>query len=851
MLARNSRNKLTLVNLIARLFWGFCLVIFAALFVYNFQFNKEIIGQEIRRNLEQTGQAIQQQFESSLELLRIQQDTASRSRHFTEILERKEYSKLDDHFQTLEELSKGNGPSLKFVYSYGELKWEDGNGYLYGLKQENFIELAEEIEFVNNWHFHKFNVEEKSHHLLLRRTPIVSAATGEVFGQYIIALVLDDNYMLTQALLERSQSSVIGIRVGNEIIAQANLTTGSTKKSDFRNYLLTQDPNYITYMPLLLQDSKSDIEVIYAQSSRSIEQLNSNFRFGLILAFVLVSVFTLIVARWVKKKMEVELRKVMRLTRMSPVDQVMFDEQSRFFKGSDIVELDRIGRILESKIHEIQSKEKSFRDLFNFSVSPTIVWANDNSIVQSNPAAIKAFNLNEPTSIVQLTKSLQSLISQAMKGAVLSGIDINIEKRVYRWSFSLIEFDSGLVGVIGQALDITTLIEAKEQSKQAQIVAEKAANARAEFIAKVSHEIRTPLNGILGITQLLKNEHNDTRLENVNILHQSGEHLLAVLNDILDFSKIDQGVVEIEKAPFYVSELIETIKGFYGATCKQNDLVLEVVLNGENTQILSDQVRIMQIVFNLMNNAIKFTDTGKIKCTIEFQEFSYEFGFLHIQVQDTGKGMSSDFLNDIFEPFTQENTDRSQKYGGTGLGLSIVKNLLDVFEGKIEVRSKEEDGSTFTLRIPVDKIANDSLTNHDIATILTDRTEKESQLRLLLVEDNKTNAYIIKALCKDVDVDIIWEVSGNSAIERLKEEKFDLILMDNQMPKMSGIETTRVIRDELKLNTPIYACTANGHKELSNEFIDVGANYILIKPVQEKLLRDALRFYMSEQMRVL
>lgn len=849
MLARNSRKKLTLVNLIARLFWGFCLVIFAALFVYNFQFNKEIVGQEIRRNLEQTGQAIQQQFESTLELLRIQQDVASRSRHFTEILERKDYFKLDEHFQTLEELSKanGNGPSIKFVYSYGQLKWEDGNAYLYGLKPVNLIGLAEEIEFVNNWHFHKFVINEKSHHLLLRRTPVVDRASGEVFGQYIIALVLDDNYVLTRALSERSQSSIIGLRVGNDIIAQSNLTTGSNKKSDFRNYLLTQDPNYITYMPLLLQDSKSEIEVVYAQSSRSIEQLNSNFKFGLVLAFILVSIFTLVVARWVKKKMEVELRKVMRLTRLSPVDQVMFDDKSRFFKGSDIVELDRIGRILESKIHEIQSKEKSFRDLFNFSVSPTIVWANDNSVVQSNPAAIKAFNLNDAKSIVQLTKSLQSLISQAMKGAVLSGIDIEIDQRVYRWSFSLIEFDSGLIGVIGQALDITTLIEAKEQSKQAQIVAEKAAKARAEFIAKVSHEIRTPLNGILGITQLLKNEHDDTRLENVDILHQSGEHLLAVLNDILDFSKIDQGVIEIEKAPFVVNELIETIKGFYGATCKQNDLALDVVLHGTNTQILSDQVRIMQIVFNLMNNAIKFTDTGTIACSIEFQEFSYEFGFLHIEVQDTGKGMSNDFLNDIFEPFTQENTGRSQKYGGTGLGLSIVKNLLDVFEGKIEVSSQEGKGSSFKVRIPVEKVASDSLTNQDIAKILIDRTANSSRLKLLLVEDNKTNAYIIKALCKDVDVDIVWELNGNSAIERLKEESFDLILMDNQMPNLSGIETTRIIRNELNLNTPIYACTANGHKELSNEFIEAGANYILIKPVQEKLLRDALRFYISQE----
>lgn len=403
----------------------------------------------------------------------------------------------------------------------------------------------------------------------------------------------------------------------------------------------------------------------------------------------------------------------------------------------------------------------------------------------------------------------------------------------------ILEFDN-----IGHKLEETfiELIEAKEESYKAQAAAEKSTQVKSDFLARMSHEIRTPLNGILGISSLLKQ--SDLTVEQrkqIAILHQGGEHLLAVLNDVLDFSQIEQDKLNISCEPFKLSDVLETINAIYTPLCceKGIDFIIHNKID-ENALINSDQVRLTQILFNLLSNAVKFTESGNVKLTLSLKTKNDQI-ILYIDVADTGIGMDQKEQALIFEPFIQAESTEIRRVGGSGLGLAIVKQLLNLLNGKISVQSKSGGGSVFYVQVPV-------------AVIETVDTSIEGQsntyesllptgLNVLLIEDNKSNAYIAKAYCQKYGLSVDWQISAQNGINRLLEASFDLILMDNQMPEMSGIEATKYIRRVLKSNIPIYAYTADVLKESNDEFLSAGANYVITKPIKEKSILDALVFY--------
>ncbi|RYU68468.1 response regulator [Aliivibrio finisterrensis] len=403
----------------------------------------------------------------------------------------------------------------------------------------------------------------------------------------------------------------------------------------------------------------------------------------------------------------------------------------------------------------------------------------------------------------------------------------------------ILEFDN-----IGHKLEETfiELIEAKEESYKAQAAAEKSTQVKSDFLARMSHEIRTPLNGILGISSLLKQ--SDLTVEQrkqIAILHQGGEHLLAVLNDVLDFSQIEQDKLNISCEPFKLSDVLETINAIYTPLCTEKGIKF-IIHNkiDESALINSDKVRLTQILFNLLSNAVKFTESGNVKLMLSLKINNNQV-ILYIDVEDTGIGMNQKEQVLIFEPFIQAESIEIRRVGGSGLGLAIVKQLLKLLNGKISVQSKSGRGSVFYVQVPV-------------AVIETVDTSIESQsntyesllptgLNVLLIEDNKSNAYIAKAYCQKYGLSVDWQISAQNGINQLLESSFDLILMDNQMPGMSGIEATKYIRDVLKLNTPIYAYTADVLKESNEEFLMAGANYVITKPIKEKSILDALVFY--------
>jgi two-component system autoinducer 2 sensor kinase/phosphatase LuxQ len=433
----------------------------------------------------------------------------------------------------------------------------------------------------------------------------------------------------------------------------------------------------------------------------------------------------------------------------------------------------------------------------------------------------------------------------ASQGATLTGVNVPIGEKVYRWNLSPILVDGDLSGIIVQGQDITTLIEAEKQSNVARKEAEKSAQARADFLAKMSHEIRTPINGILGVAQLLKGAVKSQEQSNqIDVLRHSGEHLLAVLNDILDFSKIEQGKFNIQKHSFSFTDTVRTLENIYRPICESKgvELVIENQLDPQ-VALFTDQVRLNQIMFNLLSNAVKFTPSGSVRLSAVLDQFEgVENSVLVVEVSDTGIGIDPNKLEQMFEPFVQEEETTTREYGGSGLGLTIVKSLVDMLDGNVQVYSQKGVGTTFVVTLPVRDRERLSRENKPDQHINPEDMFNQT-LKVLLVEDNHTNAFILKAFCNKYEMQVEWAKDGLEAIERLKHHSYDLILMDNQLPHLGGIETTKEIRRNLKLGTPIYACTADTAKETGDAFMEAGANYILLKPIKENAFHEALLDY--------
>ena len=442
-----------------------------------------------------------------------------------------------------------------------------------------------------------------------------------------------------------------------------------------------------------------------------------------------------------------------------------------------------------------------------------------------------------------LIEKLGPHIRLCAKGAALKGINISIRDKTYRWNLSPIFIDKGVNNVLAQGQDVTSFVEAEVQSLAARREAEETAKARSEFLAKMSHELRTPLNGILGVSQLLKGKLSDTQdVEHLDVLCNSGEHLLAVLNDILDFSKIEQGKFQIQSVDFRLVELVSAVEKIYTPLCEEKGVSFEVVTNlSDETFAHSDQVRLNQILFNLVSNAIKFTHRGSVTVSIMCRKQPTGY-YLNVGVKDTGIGIEQERITHIFEPFVQAESTTTREYGGSGLGLAIVHSLVEMLNGEIEIESTIGRGTYLQLSIPIELV--ESAEQVETNTLVEPASLFERPLNVLLVEDNHTNAFIAKAFCEKYGMDVIWVQDGYNAIEKLKQQNdIDLILMDNQLPNLGGIETTKIIREDMMLDTPIFACTADGMQDTKRAFLNAGADYVIIKPIKELALNQAFIHY--------
>jgi signal transduction histidine kinase/CheY-like chemotaxis protein len=353
--------------------------------------------------------------------------------------------------------------------------------------------------------------------------------------------------------------------------------------------------------------------------------------------------------------------------------------------------------------------------------------------------------------------------------------------------------------------------------------AEKLSKAKDDFLSNMSHELRTPLNATMGFVDFLSKTKLETdQREAIEIIQSSCGLLLILINDILDISKLESGKIILNFTPFELKSSIEEVHVLLNHKAKENLNSFSLKYDSRIPKhLIGDSVRLKQIFINLISNSIKFTKNGKIKTKIKLLEETEYNVKLKISVKDTGIGIPARKLQEIFERFVQADKETSIKYGGTGLGLSISKNLVELFQGKLKVKSKVGIGSTFYFEISLDKFRHEEKNLN--STEVVDFSEIEN-CRILICEDNVVNISLLKKIFNN-SIQIEYAYNGKIAIEILKENKnFDLILMDINMPEINGMETTKIIRKDLNLKMPIIGFTANNSLSEREKCIECGMN---------------------------
>lgn len=358
--------------------------------------------------------------------------------------------------------------------------------------------------------------------------------------------------------------------------------------------------------------------------------------------------------------------------------------------------------------------------------------------------------------------------------------------------------------------------------------------AKEQFLANISHEIRTPINGIAGMAELLSQDASpEDRGTYLNAIKHSAENLKVIINDILDVAAIESGKLRFEKIPFNLHDLLPSIIGTFAYQAKEKKILLDYKIPPSlNQNLLGDPVRLNQILINLISNAVKFTHSGEIHviCSAELRKKTS--CCVQIEVTDTGVGVPADKLGTIFESFSQADASVTRKYGGSGLGLTIVKQLVGLQEGTISVKSEEHKGSNFIVRIPYGFAKSGRLKKNTRKTFRSLKSKIVNELKILLVEDNDINRLYAKSILKQWNCVIDIAENGLVAIEKIKNNFYDVVLMDVQMPVMDGYEATRAIRrmDSPMCHAPIVALTANATKADIEKCLSSGMNDYLPKP---------------------
>lgn len=467
---------------------------------------------------------------------------------------------------------------------------------------------------------------------------------------------------------------------------------------------------------------------------------------------------------------------------------------------------------------------------------------------------ISEFDLDRKSYLIPESGNVENTlpISPSALKESLSGKDVkDIIKRngkFYEVMYSpmLNQYDE-IIGVMGVATDVTLHKQAEEQLLSEKIVAVETARIKQQFLANMSHEIRTPMNGIIGLADImLRTKLDEEQKKYMQSIINCSDNLLVIINDILDLSKIEAGRMTIEKTPFRLGDIIENSLSMFSQSASRKKIKLTASCAENVPQFLvGDSVRLSQVLNNLLDNAVKFTPSGEVTLNITCAEETEDSASLVFKVKDSGIGIPEENRQSIFESFTQARSDTTRRFGGTGLGLTIVKKLLEMQGGSISVESAEETGSVFTFKISYPKATEKEIANHRRKSSVHSVPDL-SNLHVLVAEDNEMNRMIVQKYFSDWKIKYKVAVNGKEVTELASRYKFDLILMDIQMPVMDGYDATKIIRNTLpaeKAGVPIIAVTAHASDSEKVRCLEAGMNDYLSKPFRsEDLLKKISAF---------
>jgi len=404
----------------------------------------------------------------------------------------------------------------------------------------------------------------------------------------------------------------------------------------------------------------------------------------------------------------------------------------------------------------------------------------------------------------------------------------------------------------GTNFDLTEIRLMEQKLKKAKLEAEKANSAKNIFLSNMTHEIKTPLNGIIGFSRLLQSENlTDKSKTFVNHINKSGRSLLDILNSILDFTRLEESESELNIRPVHLNSLVNSVKSSVSFQAAEKGIDLKVVIDEKvPKQIKIDETKVKQLLFNLIGNAIKFTDEGFVMLQINLIEKSTENNFkLRFSVKDSGIGIAKSEQKIIFESFQQSNPSISSHYGGSGLGLAIARNLSKLLKTQIYLNSKLGEGSTFyfDLNVEVDQ------QEYEIKESSTKRLDKKESrvFEVLIIDDEITNILLAQSLIEVYfpKAKIKTAQNGEAALDQINQQKFDLLLMDLKMPQMNGFELTQIIRKMSNVNkdVPIVAITAGNREENYESCLLAGMNAYINKPIEEEDLIQTISDFLTNK----
>ena len=435
--------------------------------------------------------------------------------------------------------------------------------------------------------------------------------------------------------------------------------------------------------------------------------------------------------------------------------------------------------------------------------------------------------------------------------AVIKGMDIDVTTDMRLYITYVMMYAFAFVALLFIIIGVERYKKEMEEKNE---IAREALDAKSNFLANMSHEIRTPMNAIYGMAELLeKRDFGREEKEYIATIKSSSENLLSIINEILDFSKIDSGKMVIHEEPYDVCNLLQDVISIIRFRLREKNVVLDVRVDPRIPRILiGDEVRIRQILLNLLNNAVKFTNRGKITLDMTWAPQDLDKGVLRIRVIDTGIGIAPENINKLFIAFGQLDTKKNRNVEGTGLGLAICKDLVDLMHGTISVSSVIKEGSTFFVNIQ-QKISDPQPCNYvpgnDDIYLPSEQFVIPfiaPKAKVLIVDDNKVNRQVARELMKLFGFDAYLAESGQEAIDKIEKNlvSYDIVFMDHMMPFMDGVEATRQIRalpGEYPKRVPIVALTANAIQGVEKQFLDAGMSDYLPKPIRIEHLALVLK----------